>query len=88
MEEVRRLGVFDAEWYLRANLDVALAGLDPLRHYVTHGEREGRPPNGRGDVTPAGSAAAPSAEASPEAVPEAHPGPAGAGRATRAVRRT
>ena len=48
MEEVRRSGLFDAEWYLRANLDVALAGMDPLRHYATHGEAEGRPPNGRG----------------------------------------
>lgn len=48
MEEVRRAGLLDAEWYLRANLDVALAGMDPLRHYVTHGEAEGRPPNGRG----------------------------------------
>jgi hypothetical protein len=45
MDELRRTGEFDAEWYLRANLDVALSGMDPLRHYVLHGEREGRPPN-------------------------------------------
>ncbi len=45
LETIRASDLFDAEWYLRANLDVALSGVDPLRHYVLHGEREGRPPN-------------------------------------------
>ena len=36
---------FDARFYLRANPDVARAGVDPLRHYSTVGWREGRLPN-------------------------------------------
>ena len=36
---------FDAEWYLRQNIDVAEAGVDPLEHYIEHGFDEGRTPN-------------------------------------------
>ena len=35
---------FDREYYLQAYLDVAQAGVDPLRHYVSHGWREKRRP--------------------------------------------
>ena len=35
---------FDAAWYLRAYPDVAASGLDPLRHYLQSGWREGRSP--------------------------------------------
>ncbi len=42
---LRRSGLFDAEWYLRHNADVASAGIDPLRHYVEFGASEGRTPN-------------------------------------------
>jgi hypothetical protein len=42
---LRRSGLFDAEWYLRQNTDVASAGMDPLRHYVEFGAKEGRAPN-------------------------------------------
>jgi hypothetical protein len=42
---VKRSGLFDAQWYLRHNADVAGAGIDPLRHYVEFGAREGRAPN-------------------------------------------
>jgi hypothetical protein len=38
-------GLFDAEWYLREYGDVARAGIDPLRHYVEFGAKEGRWPN-------------------------------------------
>jgi len=38
-------GMFDAEWYLREYTDVASAGIDPLRHYVEFGAKEGRAPN-------------------------------------------
>lgn len=38
-------GAFDAAWYLRRYPDVAAAGIDPLRHYVESGCREGRFPN-------------------------------------------
>lgn len=36
--------LFDAKWYLQAYPDVASAGLDPARHYIVHGAREGRDP--------------------------------------------
>ena len=44
---VQRSGLFDAEWYLRHYTDVAEAGIDPIKHYVLFGAREGRHPNGR-----------------------------------------
>lgn len=34
--------LFDAGWYLEKNADVRGAGLDPLRHYLAIGWREGR----------------------------------------------
>ena len=36
---------FDAEWYKRVHKDVAVSGMDPLRHFVRYGFREGRAPN-------------------------------------------
>ncbi|WP_368188443.1 glycosyltransferase family 4 protein [Aestuariibius sp. HNIBRBA575] len=36
---------FDAAYYLTQNLDVALAGVNPLDHYCTSGWQEGRKPN-------------------------------------------
>ncbi len=42
---LRNSGIFDAEWYLREYSDVANAGIDPLRHYVEFGAKEGRVPN-------------------------------------------
>jgi hypothetical protein len=38
------IGGFDAVYYLQQNPDVAGAGVDPLRHYLVHGWREGRNP--------------------------------------------
>ncbi|WP_146619988.1 hypothetical protein [Acuticoccus sediminis] len=35
---------FDAEYYLANNPDVAATGADPLRHFMSHGWREGRDP--------------------------------------------
>ena len=35
---------FDAEWYLARYPDVALAGVDPERHFLLHGGLEGRDP--------------------------------------------
>jgi len=37
--------LFDGEFYLRANPDVAAARMDPLRHYKKHGAREQRQPH-------------------------------------------
>lgn len=42
---LRRSGLLDAEWYVSRYKDVAASGVDPLRHYVQHGAREGREPN-------------------------------------------
>jgi GT2 family glycosyltransferase len=38
-------GLFDREWYLAQNPDVAATGMDPLQHYITFGANEGRDPN-------------------------------------------
>ncbi|MBX3491407.1 MAG: hypothetical protein KF899_00445 [Parvibaculum sp.] len=46
MVRVRRSGLFDADWYKRVHKDVAASGMNPLRHYVRYGFREGRAPNG------------------------------------------
>jgi hypothetical protein len=35
---------FDADWYLQQNPDVRSAGVDPLRHYLKFGWKEGRNP--------------------------------------------
>jgi hypothetical protein len=42
--EIERLGIFDRQAYLQAYPDVAAAGIEPIRHYVTQGIREGRNP--------------------------------------------
>lgn len=63
---LKRSGLFDAEWYVRRNPDVAGAGIDPLRHYVEFGAREGRAPNA--------VLALASGEAEPQAVDETLPG--------------
>lgn len=44
LELVRVAGLFDADWYLEQNPDVAVAGLDPAEHYLLHGAAEGRDP--------------------------------------------
>jgi glycosyltransferase involved in cell wall biosynthesis len=38
-------GLFDADFYLANNPDVARADVNPLRHYIAHGAAEGRDPN-------------------------------------------
>ena len=38
-------GLFDKDWYLRRNPDVARAGVSPLRHYLRRGALEGRDPS-------------------------------------------
>lgn len=42
---IRASGLFDVAWYLETYPDVAARQVDPLRHYVRHGAREGRDPN-------------------------------------------
>lgn len=43
-------GLFDADYYLANNPDVAAAGLEPLRHFCEHGWRELRRPRPDFDV--------------------------------------
>ena len=43
--ELRRHGLFDADWYLEHYRDIAEADIDPLHHLVRHGIFEGRSPN-------------------------------------------
>ncbi len=45
MRLVSASGLFDKDWYLRRNPDVAQAGVSPLRHYLRRGALEGRDPN-------------------------------------------
>lgn len=42
---VKKAGIFNAEWYLMINKDVALAGIDPVKHYILYGWHEGRDPS-------------------------------------------
>jgi GT2 family glycosyltransferase/glycosyltransferase involved in cell wall biosynthesis len=41
---IERSGLFDPAAYLHFNPDVAVAGIDPLRHFIEHGSAEGRRP--------------------------------------------
>lgn len=49
METTLKSGLFDSEWYLRANPDVAAKGADALRHYCASGYLEGRRPGPNAD---------------------------------------
>jgi hypothetical protein len=44
---IAQSSLFDKEWYLRNNPDVAASGIDPIRHYVLCGASEGRDPSPR-----------------------------------------
>ncbi|MGC2413692.1 MAG: glycosyltransferase family 9 protein, partial [Stellaceae bacterium] len=44
-EEVRKSGLFDAQYYLATYEDVADRNIDPLVHYLEEGAREGRNPS-------------------------------------------
>ena len=44
-QNIRAAGLFDDEFYLRSNPDVAADEVDPLLHYLMHGASEGRRPN-------------------------------------------
>jgi hypothetical protein len=51
-------GLFDAEWYKSHYGDIAAAGVDPLRHFVEFGAREGRFPNGAAEAAHRGETGA------------------------------
>lgn len=42
---IAKSGLFDVNYYLAANPDVAASALDPILHYVRYGEKEGRNPS-------------------------------------------
>ncbi|MGK8234167.1 hypothetical protein ACLGGT_08265 [Roseovarius sp. MS2] len=44
LPEAQRATLFSPEEYLASNPDVALAGVDPLAHYLSSGAAEGRAP--------------------------------------------
>lgn len=44
MDLVRKSGLFDDQWYLDKNPDVAVSGMDPLKHFLIYGGQEGRDP--------------------------------------------
>lgn len=41
---LKRTGLFDADYYLTSNADVAQQQIAPLHHYASYGDREGRQP--------------------------------------------
>lgn len=47
---IAKSGFFDAGWYLAQNPDIREAGVDPILHYVRHGEKELRQPSPRFDL--------------------------------------
>ena len=44
VEVIRRSAYFNGDWYLRTYGDVERRGMDPARHYLEYGAREGRDP--------------------------------------------
>jgi O-antigen biosynthesis protein len=49
--EIAQSGLFSAEWYLDQYQDVAVAGQDPLEHYLLYGAAEGRDPGPKFSTT-------------------------------------
>lgn len=41
-DRLRRMNLFDVQRYVELYPDVAAEGVDPVRHYITHGMKEGR----------------------------------------------
>ena len=41
---IKKKGIFDRDYYLDTNEDIAETDMTPLRHYVIHGDRQRRPP--------------------------------------------
>ncbi len=49
-ELLTQSGLFDADYYLKANPDIAALNIDPLMHYLEQGAQEGRGPRPDFDV--------------------------------------
>jgi len=46
---LKKSDLFDAQWYLKAYPDVAELRINPAKHYLRHGAKEGRSPSARFD---------------------------------------
>ena len=46
---LKKSDLFDAQWYLKSYPDVAALRIDPARHYLRHGAKEGRSPSAKFD---------------------------------------
>ena len=46
---IKKSGLFDSEYYLSKNEDVKKAKVDPIKHYLKFGWKEGRNPSGEFD---------------------------------------
>jgi glycosyltransferase involved in cell wall biosynthesis len=42
---IKKSGLFDSQYYLQSYPDVKKSGLEPLKHYILHGWKEGRNPS-------------------------------------------
>ncbi|MCX6960715.1 MAG: hypothetical protein NTW91_10660, partial [Verrucomicrobia bacterium] len=40
----KKYGIFDQDWYRAVNADIDFSEIDPFKHYVVHGWRQGRNP--------------------------------------------
>ena len=47
---IKKSGFFDESYYLDNNSDVKNSGLDPIKHYLKYGWKEGRNPSERFDT--------------------------------------
>lgn len=45
MALLRKTGLFDPDWYASAHKDVSASRMDPAKHYIYYGSKEGRAPN-------------------------------------------
>jgi hypothetical protein len=43
--ELLKAGLFDAPWYLASHPEARLSMLDPMEHFLTHGEKDGAQPH-------------------------------------------
>ena len=46
----KKYGTFDPDWYRSVNADVDFSVIDPFKHYVVHGWRQGRNPSPKFDA--------------------------------------
>lgn len=50
IKQIKKSGLFDFKYYQKNNSDVLMAGVDPLKHFIIEGWKEGRNPSAEFDV--------------------------------------